>query len=163
MAMNVNLPGIIAEPVEVFVAIRTTEATPVALPLQAVVDSGGNGTWKYLGATKKKSTKIGGDPLATEIHDGTESQKGMKIVPEFALVQTDSTNITLVETFLDCYVDILFRVLGTFKYHRVKKVQLVHGVALSFAYDEANSISVRAPREAKKLTDAYDQGTLAAS
>lgn len=166
--MNVNLPGIIAAPCEIWISERSNQASAVPLPFVNPTDGifldqyGDMATnWKFIGATKKKSTKISGEPLAFEITGGTEVQRGMKISVEGNAVETDDTKIALLESLVGVYIDILCVELESRKYHRVQMTTLSLSDDFPFDYAEPNTILFKSQRECRKLSDAYDSALLA--
>lgn len=167
MSMNVSLPGIIAEPVEVWIAERESEATAKALPYVNSIDgslvfSNGdpNTHWSFIGATKKKSSKITNEAYAFEITGGTEVSKGGKILGEAAAVETDPTKITLLEDYIGIHIDVIFKVLDSRKYHRIQKTLIVLSDDFPFDYENPNTILFRIQRDCRLFSDAYDSDLL---
>jgi len=159
--MNYTRTKIIAEPVEVFVAERTSETTPTALPSLAEVNAGGSATWKFFGATPQKGAKLPTDPYSATLADGTSAQLGMKITGEAIILYTDDATITLIEGFIDKCVDVIFRVVGGSKVYRLLRTGVVYKPELVFDTSEGNKITVTFQRDAKRYSDACSTATLA--
>jgi hypothetical protein len=158
--MNINLANVTAEPVEIFLAERTSETVPVTIPILADFDNGGGLNWTSVGGTKKKSTKATSDGGNTEIHSGSEVQRGRDLTITADAVETTTAKIQTIESFQDKIVDVILRVLESTKYFRIQKVSLAYFPSFAFAYDDPNVISLRMKRSMRKRTDAIESGSL---
>jgi hypothetical protein len=160
MAMNINKANIISAPVNIFVAERTSEGTPVTPLSLAESAAGGSATWKFVGGTQEESTKIGFPPEAEHLQDGTPKQTGGVLKLETKGLETDYAKIQTLESFLEKTVDIICVEIGTSKGHRLQRMGLLVGAELLMSRKKANTLLPVAERVVAKLTDGYDIVTL---
>jgi ribosomal protein S18 len=160
MAMNFTKSNILAVPVEIFLAERTSETNPTTLPSLAEVNGGGSATWKYCGSAREGDTKVPTEEFSENLQDGQLKQTGIGIKVESNLTETDYAKIQLLESFIDKTVDILLREVGGSTVHRYQRMGITVGFEGLWTRKKANTIKLTAAREVGKLTEAYDKQTL---
>lgn len=154
---------VISDRVEIYIAARTNDSTPVTLPLQAVVDAGGDTTWKPAGTYEGGKMKLTGESHTVELHDGGLKHLGITAKLEVPLLETDAAKLAVIEGFYGSTVDILCRKLGAYTYHLFKAMTLSSGADFPFDLKSPNKIPLMAQATVSKLSDIYATGTLAAS
>jgi hypothetical protein len=156
-----NKANIKGSGVEIFAAVRSSDATPVTLPALSVVNAGGDSTWKLLAPTREGSTKISGAQLNKEIlQDGSEQQLSTSTPWESEVLDSSGTMLATIESFLNASVDILFREVGKATCHRIQKTNIACVPDFPLSAKKANVYKISGDRLAGKLSDVYDQVTL---
>lgn len=158
--MNIDLSKIVAEPVSIYVAERTSEVNPVSLPPLEDLETNNQAVWKYLGARQKKTTKFNTTPHTVELDNGIDAVPGLTKNINAKIIETPPTIIALLESVMNKPLDVLLRVIGKSKYYRLQYCALKFSPAFLLSYDEANGIDITIMRGAKKLSDSFDQGIL---
>jgi hypothetical protein len=154
---------IVSDRVEIYIAARTADETPVTLPLLSVVDAGGDDTWNGVGAYQGGKLSIKTTKFAVEIQDGTEKKLGIQVNYDVPALQTDTTNLTKLEALQDKTCDVLLRVIGTNKYHLLKKVSVSVGAEMPFDLKNPNAYPVSGQGIFDNFSSCYATGTLASS
>ncbi len=148
---------------EVYIAKRTVVRTPVTLPTRAVIDAGGDATWKAVGAYQQKGAKFKTEDVTTILQGGNNHQLGVKGTFEVPALETDSTKLTTLETFLPERVDILcVEINGTYTYVEYLNMGLIVNAEDALNQEEPNKFPLKASAFAAKVSDIRAQGTIAA-
>lgn len=145
---------------EIYIAARTNDSTAVTIPTLAVVDAGGDATWKPVGTYKGGGAKLSVDANGYEDHAGGMNPLGSNVKLEVPAVETDTTKLTTLEGFTGKFVDVVMRKIGATKYYRFNKLSLMIGAEFPFDQKNPNNLKLELTGIAEKLSDVYSTGTL---
>jgi hypothetical protein len=153
---------IVAADYEVYIAARTS-SSPVTLPLQSVVDAGGDSTWIPVGAYKQGDLKYEAPPNGITLQGSQSHQLAVDAKLEIKLVQTDGAKYTAMEAFVNKEVDILCRQIGSYAYKVYKNFGVMVGSEDPNSVKDADKITLTATASASLASDLRASGTLADS
>ena len=159
--MNHDLTKVIAESVQIFVAVRAAEGTVTANPTLAVVNAGGDATWVKVGAAQKKKTKLVGNPFTTEVDDGLEANHGVGCILNSRAVERSAAQETALEGFENKILDVVLRVTDSTKAYKFVRCSMVKQPDFPFNQEESQGNELRFKRDAAKFSDAISTITLA--
>lgn len=152
--------NVVSDRVEILIAPRTADNTPVAIPSLAVADAGGDATWIAVGTYTGGSMKFTGEPTSYEDQAGGVNLLGIATKLEVPALETDTAKLTALEAFYGKFVDIVCRVIGSAAYHRFNKMSVTMGADFPFNLKDPNKLPITATGIAAKLSSVYSRGTL---
>lgn len=153
--------NVISDRVEILIAARTNDGTPVTVPTLVVADAGGDAVWKPVGTYSGGKLKVSTEEHSYEDQSGGTNQLGVTIKLEVPALETDSAKLVVLEGFIGKFNDVIFRVIGSAKFHRFNKISFTFGADMPFDLKNPNSWKVNGQVISDKVSSAYTTGTLA--
>src|SRR5947207_648115 len=143
--------NVISDRVEILIAPRVNDNTPITIPTLTVADAGGDATWKAVGTYTGGALKFTADPQSYEDQAGGVNLLGVMTKLEVPALETDTTKITTLEAFYGKFCDIVCRVIGSAKYHRFNKLSITMGAEFPFNLKDPNKLPITATGITDKL------------
>lgn len=146
----------------IFIAARTVAGTPVTLPLRAVVDAGGDATWKPVGVYKIGEAKAKSEADKIQLYDGSNFQTGASLKFEATSLESDAAKLTALEAFLNAKCDILcVKNDGTYAYIQYKGLNIEVNVDDKLSLKDVDAIAISGAVMGAKASDFKAQGSIA--
>lgn len=160
LALNGDKTKTTKTPVDVFIAIRSSESTPVTMMSLAEAQSGGNATWTCIGTMNQGFPDWLIESMSQADQGGRPVQTGVDVKVTIEAVETTYTQLQARDGFVNQLIDMVCVEQGGTTGHRIQKTGLTHGLSGKFTNKEALKSNIQIMRYADKVTTAYDQVTL---
>jgi len=148
----------------VFIAKRSAPATPVTLPLQAVITAGGDTTWIPVGLYKLGDAKAKSTSDDFKIYDGTPFALGKNFEINLSSIETVDAKFDALEVFEGEKCDILcVKNDGSWKYIEYKGVGITLDIDDKLTMKEPDQILIKGTVLAANITDVRMNGLIAAA
>jgi hypothetical protein len=151
--------NIVAAEYQLFIAPRTEDRTPVALPAPStLLDS--TSAWKPMGAFEFKSLKFKTEPFSTTLQGGQPHKLGTKATLDVSLLQSIAADYTATADYENKICDILAVKIGANDYILYAGLSPFIKTEDSGTIETPNKIIVHAEAVVSLDTDVKSSGVL---